>query len=189
MRLLAPTLSFASVASLPDRALPQARQSSPAPIRLAVVDGFAIPESARFNTIPQPGEFGYDTWPKDASKYIGAVNTWGELSVDVARGIAYSRLLIASMAGQHLIDWTAATGLDVVATGPGGYDGIEALADGTIVVSSQDLPGVLALDGRSLRPLITPVSDTGDIGVDQKRQRIAIPRLDAHVVELWQLPR
>ncbi len=43
----------------------------------------------RFNTIPQPGEFGYDTWPKDAYKYIGAVNTWGELSVDVARGIAY----------------------------------------------------------------------------------------------------
>ena len=43
----------------------------------------------RFNTIPQPGEFGYDTWPKDAYKYIGAVNTWGELSVDVARGIAF----------------------------------------------------------------------------------------------------
>ena len=43
----------------------------------------------RFNTIPQPGEFGYDTWPPDAYKYIGAVNTWGELSVDVARGIAY----------------------------------------------------------------------------------------------------
>jgi quinoprotein glucose dehydrogenase len=43
----------------------------------------------RFNTIPQPGEFGYDTWPPDAYKYVGAVNTWGELSVDVARGIAY----------------------------------------------------------------------------------------------------
>ena len=43
----------------------------------------------RFNTIPQPGEFGYDTWPKDAYKYIGAVNTWGELSVDTARGIAF----------------------------------------------------------------------------------------------------
>lgn len=43
----------------------------------------------RFNTIPQPGEFGYDTWPKDAYKYVGAVNTWGELSVDAARGIAF----------------------------------------------------------------------------------------------------
>jgi quinoprotein glucose dehydrogenase len=43
----------------------------------------------RFNTIPQPGEFGYDTWPPEAYKYIGAVNTWGELSVDPVRAIAY----------------------------------------------------------------------------------------------------
>jgi quinoprotein glucose dehydrogenase len=42
-----------------------------------------------FHTIPQPGEYGYDTWPKDAYKYIGGVNTWGEITVDEKRGIAY----------------------------------------------------------------------------------------------------
>ena len=42
-----------------------------------------------FHTIPQPGEFGYDTWPKDAWKYAGGVNVWGEISVDAKRGIAY----------------------------------------------------------------------------------------------------
>jgi quinoprotein glucose dehydrogenase len=42
-----------------------------------------------FHTIPQPGEYGYDTWPKDAWKYIGGVNTWGEITVDEKRGIAY----------------------------------------------------------------------------------------------------
>jgi quinoprotein glucose dehydrogenase len=42
-----------------------------------------------FRTIPQPGEFGYETWPKDAWKYIGGANTWGEISVDEKRGIAY----------------------------------------------------------------------------------------------------
>ncbi|MDT0684992.1 PQQ-binding-like beta-propeller repeat protein [Autumnicola psychrophila] len=42
-----------------------------------------------FHTIPQPGEYGYDTWPKDAHKYAGGVNTWGEISVDEKRGIAY----------------------------------------------------------------------------------------------------
>ena len=42
-----------------------------------------------FHTIPQPGEFGYDTWPEDAYKYVGGVNTWGEISVDEERGIAY----------------------------------------------------------------------------------------------------
>ncbi|MCC6487079.1 MAG: PQQ-binding-like beta-propeller repeat protein [Candidatus Hydrogenedentes bacterium] len=42
-----------------------------------------------FHTIPHPGEFGYDTWPKDAWKYAGGTNTWGEITVDVKRGIAY----------------------------------------------------------------------------------------------------
>lgn len=42
-----------------------------------------------FHTIPHPGEFGYDTWPKDAWKYSGGANTWGEITVDAKRGIAY----------------------------------------------------------------------------------------------------
>jgi quinoprotein glucose dehydrogenase len=42
-----------------------------------------------FHTVPRPGEFGYDTWPKDAWKYVGAANTWGEITVDAERGIAY----------------------------------------------------------------------------------------------------
>ena len=42
-----------------------------------------------FHTVPRPGEFGYDTWPKDAWKYIGGTNNWGEMSVDTRRGIAY----------------------------------------------------------------------------------------------------
>jgi quinoprotein glucose dehydrogenase len=42
-----------------------------------------------FHTIPHPGEYGYDTWPKDAYQYAGGVNTWGEISVDEKRGIAY----------------------------------------------------------------------------------------------------
>jgi quinoprotein glucose dehydrogenase len=42
-----------------------------------------------FHTVPRPGEFGYDTWPKDAWKYIGGVNNWGEMTVDARRGIVY----------------------------------------------------------------------------------------------------
>ena len=39
--------------------------------------------------MPHPGEFGYDTWPKDAWRYIGGTNTWGEITIDAERGIAY----------------------------------------------------------------------------------------------------
>ena len=42
-----------------------------------------------FHTIPHPGEFGYDTWPKDAYKYVGGVNVWSEMSVDQNRGIVF----------------------------------------------------------------------------------------------------
>jgi quinoprotein glucose dehydrogenase len=42
-----------------------------------------------FHTIPHPGEYGYETWPKDAWTYVGGVNTWGEISIDEKRGIAY----------------------------------------------------------------------------------------------------
>src|SRR5579871_2251372 len=43
----------------------------------------------QFHTVPHPGEYGYESWPKDAWLYIGGVNTWGEISVDSKRGIAY----------------------------------------------------------------------------------------------------
>ncbi|HTI12817.1 MAG TPA: PQQ-binding-like beta-propeller repeat protein, partial [Puia sp.] len=42
-----------------------------------------------FHTIPQPGEFGYDTWPKDAYKKIGAANNWGGMALDEKRGLVY----------------------------------------------------------------------------------------------------
>ena len=43
----------------------------------------------QFHTIPRPGEFGYDTWPKEAYKYVGGANNWGSFSVDDERGIVY----------------------------------------------------------------------------------------------------
>ncbi len=42
-----------------------------------------------FHTIPHPGEFGYDTWPKDAWQTSGAANNWTGMTVDVQRGIVY----------------------------------------------------------------------------------------------------
>jgi quinoprotein glucose dehydrogenase len=42
-----------------------------------------------FHTVPHPGEFGYDTWPKDAWKTVGGANAWSGLSVDEKRGIVF----------------------------------------------------------------------------------------------------
>jgi quinoprotein glucose dehydrogenase len=42
-----------------------------------------------FHTIPRPGEYGYETWPKDAWTYTGAANNWAGMAVDAKRGIVY----------------------------------------------------------------------------------------------------
>src|SRR5690606_29719860 len=42
-----------------------------------------------FHSIPHPGEFGYDTWPKDAYLSGGGVHNWSELTVDDDNGIAF----------------------------------------------------------------------------------------------------
>ncbi len=44
-----------------------------------------------FHTIPYPGEYGYETFPKDAYKntYTGAANNWAGMAIDRRRGIIY----------------------------------------------------------------------------------------------------
>ena len=42
-----------------------------------------------FHTIPHPGEFGYNTWPKDAWLKSGAANNWAGMTIDDKRGIVY----------------------------------------------------------------------------------------------------
>jgi quinoprotein glucose dehydrogenase len=43
----------------------------------------------QFHTIPHPGEYGYETWPKDAWTYTGSANNWPGMAVDAKRGIVY----------------------------------------------------------------------------------------------------
>lgn len=42
-----------------------------------------------FHTIPQPGEYGHDTWPAEAHKTVGGANNWAGMALDESRGIVY----------------------------------------------------------------------------------------------------
>jgi quinoprotein glucose dehydrogenase len=42
-----------------------------------------------FHSIPQPGDPGYDTWPKDAYQWAGGTNNWAGLALDEKRGAVY----------------------------------------------------------------------------------------------------
>jgi quinoprotein glucose dehydrogenase len=50
-----------------------------------------------FHTIPQPGEFGYDSWEDSiAYKHIGGANCWSGFSIDEKRGILFAPIGSAS---------------------------------------------------------------------------------------------
>ncbi len=66
---------------------PETHPSPPGDIRAYDIHTGAIRWT--FHTIPHPGEFGYDTWPKDAWRNGGAANNWGGMTVDTRRGVVY----------------------------------------------------------------------------------------------------
>ena len=42
-----------------------------------------------FHTIPHEGEYGADTWPKDAWKKVGSANNWTGMSLDAKSGVLF----------------------------------------------------------------------------------------------------
>ena len=56
------------------------------------VRGFDVRTGKRlwiFHTIPEPGEFGNDTWEKDSWSYTGNTGVWAQISVDEELGLVY----------------------------------------------------------------------------------------------------
>ena len=43
-----------------------------------------------FHTIPQPGEFGYETWPEEAYLSAGGANAWAGFALDEANGMVFA---------------------------------------------------------------------------------------------------
>jgi sugar lactone lactonase YvrE len=78
---------------------------------------------------------------------------------------------------------------DTIAKGRGRYDGIEILNDGSMLVTcwnDQSLH-IMTADGED-RGLIGNLMSPADIGVDTRRNRVAIPLGSRGRVEVWQLP-
>ena len=66
------------------------------------IRGFDVRTGKRlwiFHTIPQPGEFGNETWLNDSWSYTGNTGAWGQISIDEELGIAY--LPVESATGDY----------------------------------------------------------------------------------------
>jgi quinoprotein glucose dehydrogenase len=59
------------------------------PGRILAIDARTGALVWRFNTIPQKGEFGNDTWENGSAEYTGNAGAWAPLTLDPARGYLY----------------------------------------------------------------------------------------------------
>jgi sugar lactone lactonase YvrE len=109
-------------------------------------------------------------------------------------GIAWdgtkNRFVVVPFNSPWLYTWqTNAVQPAALASGPGGYDGVEVLPDGRIIVSSWADSSIHIFNGESRKVLISGKPAPADFGIDTKRNRIAIPLFNDNVVEIWQLTR
>jgi len=101
---------------------------------------------------------------------------------------ANSRFLIAPFNGKAVFTWKPGEAPANLAEGPGQYDGIELLGDGRVLVSSWADSSVQVIRDGRMTKLVGQANAPADIGVDTKRNVLAIPRFSENQVEFWKIP-
>jgi quinoprotein glucose dehydrogenase len=121
----------------------------------------------RFNTVPEPGEAGHDTWGNDSWKTMGHTNVWAPMSLDESRGLLYLPVSTpgndfyggdrpgANLFGESIVCVEAATGrrrwhFQVVHHGLWDYDAPSAPALTTITVNGKRIDAVAFLTKQGL---------------------------------------
>jgi sugar lactone lactonase YvrE len=89
--------------------------------------------------------------------------------------------------GQVMVNPQGRAKPTLIRTGKGQLDGVEALADGALLFTSWADSSVHLLANDRDRPIIREVPVAADIGIDTKRNRLAIPLSMLGVVQLWSL--
>ncbi|MGQ0538445.1 MAG: SMP-30/gluconolactonase/LRE family protein, partial [Gemmatimonadaceae bacterium] len=117
----------------------------------------------------------------------------GQAKLAQPNGVAWdatnNRLLLAPFGGQSITYITSSNTQPIpIAGGVGMYDGIEVLADGRIIVTSWHDSTVNVVSEGALRKVITGVDAPADIGIDTKRNVLALPRFNAGRVEYYNIP-
>ncbi|HKG91520.1 MAG TPA: SMP-30/gluconolactonase/LRE family protein [Gemmatimonadaceae bacterium] len=119
-------------------------------------------------------------------------------SIGGPNGIAWdranNRFVIGPFSSKSVWGWSPPSGGAAAAKptslgeGPGGYDGVEVLDDGRVLVSSWTDSTVSVLENGRVTPLVRGVNAPADIGYDTKRNRVAVPLFNDNRVEVWTVP-
>jgi sugar lactone lactonase YvrE len=105
---------------------------------------------------------------------------------------ANRRFIIVPFGGAHALRaWVpGTTTLTDIGTSTGAkWDGVEVLAGGRILASSQADSSIHIFDGATGHAIIHTQGGPADIAVDTKRNRVAVPVVALNHVEIYDLPR
>ena len=99
------------------------------------------------------------------------------------------RLLIAAIGQKRIFEWQPGDSVPrLMASGPGGYDGIESLGAGRFLLSAQNDSSISVLENGTVTKVIPGINSPGDIGWDPAGRRVFIPLLNANQVVIWRIP-
>ena len=102
---------------------------------------------------------------------------------------ANQRFIVVAFAGNDIMAWKPGeTAMTSVAAGKGQFDGVERLPDGRVLISTWADSSIYVLDGSTLVRAVAGVESPADIGVDTKRNRVAVPLFTANRIELFAIP-
>ena len=151
-----------------------------------------------FHTIPQPGEFGNDTWLQDSWSYTGHTNVWAPMTLDEARGLVYlpvttpsndfygGRRPGANLFGESLVCLDAATGVrkwhfQIVHHGLWDYDNPSPPNLVTIHVDGRTIDAVVQLTKQGFAFVFDRVTGTPVWPIEERR----VPPSDVQGEHAW----
>jgi hypothetical protein len=120
--------------------------------------------------------------PTVAMKSDSALKAPNGIAWDAVNG----RFVLGPFNGQAVSAWKDGdTTVTTIASGPGGYDGVEVLGDGRILVTSWADSSVQVFSNGAFHKVVGGVEGPADIGIDTKRNVLAVPRFNAGRVEYF----
>ena len=97
--------------------------------------------------------------------------------------------MIVSFLGKGIYGWKPGqTELESLGSGPGQQDGVVALPDGRLVITSWADSSLFVLEKGRSRKVAAGIASPADIDFEEKDSRVAVPQLMENKVQFWELP-
>jgi sugar lactone lactonase YvrE len=99
------------------------------------------------------------------------------------------RMVIVSFLGKGIYSWKPGEKEPrSIGSGPGQQDGVVALPDGRLLVTSWADSSLFVIAKGQSRKVATGIASPADIDFNEKDSRVAVPQLMANKVQYWELP-